>query len=298
MTGIFLLILAGIVFLPWDVPAPDDADLQVKCRIVPTAEDAFPWFEQALTKTSLDVMDAKGVKRRYDEALNWDKDPAEIADADFLARVLNANAEVFPLMEKGIASQSMRPIDSNACSSLTPLAKLLLLKGKSEQAKGPMAAIGSGLQLLDLGRKQMGNPANFSLYLGLCSGEDGLDFLWRAAQDPAIPDKVLESLAAALASWNWNELAEYYRINVRMDYQDFINTLHGPKGKRETVLSFVYVDCYPVDSLEFFLFPPYCFKPNLTTRRFAEAHRRLINRAGLPYAEFIKGATPIPFDPA
>jgi hypothetical protein len=284
--GIFclaiFLILSGVVFIPWDAKAPEDADLKLKPPAIAAEENAFAWFEKAAARfEKIPKINGKdGQERNWDyELLSGIGSSLENWDADYASDVLAAYAVVFPDLEKGLACRqylSPDPEFSEPCRlwmKYSPLTGLLFLKSKQAQLSGnPQEAVKPALQALHFGKLMMdGSDSLIEWQEGLAREEDSLNRLEELAADDKTPVPALREMLDRLNAWNPDGIADGYRRAMRGQYR-----------MSASGVDFFWKGLDYYDGFHGCRWIPYVFKPNMTKRALAACCRHQIGNAALP----------------
>jgi hypothetical protein len=287
------LILLGVVFIPWDVKAPDDADLELPTPSLALADNGFVWLEKA----GLGLVDNFPSRPSGDGLDRWDGDliseiesPHGKWDPIFAAEVLAANAAVFLDIEKGLACRQFTiPRSISAKDRLVYLQKhkklgsLLRLKSKRAQLAGdPAGAAQAALQAFRLGQVITDNSHNLIEWLvGTLAERLALSPLQDLATDAKTPETVLVKILAPLDERRLEAIDAGYQNAVRGEYalrrqliQDF------QAGK--------YRNWY-AGWMQAGRFVPYMLKPNMTARDLAACCRHYMKNASLPRSRMMPG---------
>ena len=291
MSGLVLfLVLCGVVLFPWDIKPVEAPDLELKIPEIDPADNAFTWFEKAARVQGASIpgqtQQRTGLFCGIVRSDKWDSASA--------AKVLVANAAVFPDLEKGLACQQcilpqsdsveMRLAGLQKCKSL---AELLRLKSTQALQAGDYAgSAAAAFQAFRLGELVAGGS---SVLMEWVAGMElqclAVECLKNLAADARTPDPVLEEIKASLGKWNPDKVVEGYKNAIRGEYTygdrkpfrgeyTFIGSLmarvhrqksHGWKSALAGI--------------------PYYFKPNMMRRKMIEIYRSQIQVAGLPRSQ-------------
>ncbi len=281
-----LLVLLGVVGIPWDVAAPQDADLRFSPpKLVPT-ENAFTYFEAAGRKQIRYFAYPNEKPIRWTEAkLDFPMGSSyEQWDPVFADIVLAANAEILKEVEAGLACEHYASPPIKDFTTRLPwlsdyelLVELLSLKSKRTQLSGdPAAAALAATQGWRLGQL-VTNEANCHMewLIGIVCQQIALARLEELAADAATPVPVLRELLASLDGWDRQGPVRGYRQAMQGEYQYERNlTAQLVCGELELV-----VVPQPFGRI------PYALKNNMTATLMAEFFRNLIENADRPYAQ-------------
>lgn len=288
--GVFCLLvfffLLGVVFLPWDAQAPQDADLRFSPLPLAPVENAFTYFEAAGRKQMSYFSYPNEKPIRWTEAkLDYCIGSSyEQWDPVFADTVLAANAAIFKEVEAGLACEhyASPPIkDFNTplpwLSDYKELVALLSLKSKRAQLSGdPAAAVLAATQGWRLGQL-VTNEANCHLewLIGIACQQIALVRLEELAADAATPAPVLRELLASLVGWDRQGPVRGYRQAMQGEYQ----------YKRNLTAQLLCGELELVDVPQPFGRIPYALKNNMTATLMAAFFRNLIENADRPYAQ-------------
>jgi hypothetical protein len=290
--SLILITLLGVVFIPWDVSEPKDADLEVKPTPVPAAENAFTYFMAA---DKLPVTTVTPAGQRW-VLINQLSQPigeyAEVWDPKQAETVLADHAAVFAELEKGLACRgyaSPEALIAAHCQqrqSLFRLCQLFSLKSKQSHLAGDytgaLQAIDQGLQV---GRLVTAN-ARFSAewHTGITCQSFVMGRLEELAADVRTPEPILLEIQKRLGQDDLQCLDDSLRKSLHGEFRQIQNLLEdviwnenslGPGARSKWELWLVRI--------------PYIYKPNMTKWLIADHCRYFIANAGQPYAKFKRG---------
>jgi hypothetical protein len=283
--GIFclisFLILFGIVFIPWDIKSIDDTDLQVQIPAIAPEENAFPWFEKA--GKSLVFLGAHGDLSYLTVGIGTEYEKWDPVSAD---KMLEANAVIFPDLEKGLACQRIACIGDKPGFHAdfyyhTALAKLLCLKSKQLQLSGnPTVAVKPALQMFRLGQMvSAGSCGKSDWHNGFNGQRLAFSRLENLVADARIQEPELQEILNGLNQWNSEAIDEGCRNFLRGEFIRLVRRLEEMKAAGE---SWGHSPSFVVR------FVPYVFKLNMTNRDLATVYRHYIKSVDLPYTEIPK----------
>jgi hypothetical protein len=292
--GIFglvsFLILLAVVFIPWDVPAPDDADLRFTPPTIAADKNAFTYFEAAGKLSVTKFPSPTDPNRDWTELLNSLGSKSEKWDPAFADEVLKANESVFPELDKGLACERYASPQCKDFSTLGPwvqrpkrLVWLLALKSKRAQLSGDyVAAAKSATQAWRLGQL-VTDDAGILIEWVMGTDCQGIGFVCmnEIIADARTPEPVLQDLQVQLDRWNSQGIEHGYRQTMQEEYRIEVFTLsdcrrRGNAGKL-------------IDSDDKILNCwgriPYCLKPNMAARIMVPFYRNAIGNADRIYAK-------------
>ncbi len=262
---VLLLILLGIVFIPWDCRPVNAPDLQVQEPVVAPGENAFPWFEKAAELVTESPLD-------------------------------EANAAVFPLIEKGLACPRYVPPQAESFEQqpwekkLPRLADLLCQKSGHMQLVGdPAGAVKPVLQALQLGQLVAGGSNTLSVwFVGVQQQELAFERLEELVADVRTSDSSLAEIQTCLDLWTPAGLVAGYQNAMRGEYTrtrvDQMESRNFYSGK--IIVQKILFLQSPWNAI------PYLFKPNMTCRDLAAYYRCEIKNIGLPYPKISRAGYP------
>jgi hypothetical protein len=281
-----LLIVLGVVFIPWDAATPKATDLEITTPSVPARENAFTYFEAAGKMQAGKFSAADGSQRIWLDLLYEKKPDGTLGwDPVFADEVIKANAATFAELEKGLACQHYQapPFDHQNgihwLQSQKCLAQLLSLKSKRAHLAGDYAETGkAGLQGLQLGQ-QATNESNILIgwLVGVALQQIALVRLEILVADPKTPEPVLREILATLTQQTPSMFANGFKNAILGDY----------RWTKKTMLQDIQKDWFkkyhPIASR--FIWIPYAYKSNMTLSLFADDDRLVIANADRPYAK-------------
>jgi hypothetical protein len=289
-----LLILLGVVFIPWDMPMPKVPDLEPDPTppAMPAAENAFTYFEAA-GKMQVQKFTAVDGGQRIWLDLLYERKPDGTPGWDpvFADEVLTANAATFAELEKGLACPTYQQPACTKNSSIywlqfyKNLTILMNLKAKRAQLSGNYAeAVTTDLQGLRFGLLTARNSNTLIEWLmGIALQHISLAQLEIFAADSKMPEPVLRDMLNALNQLNPQDTVDGFREAMRGSYhlarQDDLKAeiRHWQKNgfsmfsEAPAVYRFVGI--------------PYACKPNMTLAMTADSYRAVIANADRPYAK-------------
>jgi hypothetical protein len=290
MTGIFLLILAGIIFLPWDVPAPNLADLTpAQGSIIPEEENAVFWFQRADALMAKKVVLASGKTiDRYQSCNSLDdqsrpmrdKNGHWVYDQTLMAESVKLYAEAFPFIDKGLACRQ----SSGTFPFSNALTRLLVIRSRLQMETGQHErAVDSTVQALQCGKWIMMHADQIFViqYHGYGGGffaplNISLNRALQLVKEMELSNEQLLRLDTELAALNDSTLTGILRDRLPYEFQAFQKTcrtrnwiyIHGG-------FNWGFPDWIPA----------YGYKQNLTTRKTATIYRDMMSRLGQPWLE-------------
>jgi hypothetical protein len=286
--GVFCLVvflfMSGVVFIPWDVTPPDNADLQVKIPVIAPDENAFTWFGKATSVSAFtDPLD--GNQRDWHKLTSDEWKGPMIWDPDLAAEVLKANTMVFPLLEKGLACQHYVSPPMESISMRLPWLRkervgveLLLLKSKQAQVAGDYAeSTQRAIQAFGMGKMIAYDCNNVIEWLvGWACQIMVLARFEELIADAQIPVPALQEIQACLEQRDHGKMLDGYKNAMRGDYAAMVQTLKELKTSKG--------DANLCEEKERTMICccPYLFKLNATSREFAVFFRHQIKNADLP----------------
>jgi hypothetical protein len=291
--GVFCLVVflffVGVVFIPWDINAPDDADLQAKPRELAPAANAFASFESAMAIRNFPAGELVVLKMIL--PIGYSKETWDPALAD---TVLAANAATFQEIEAGLAcphyvappfDETLDPFSDPWPESYRPLFYLLHLKSKRAQLAGdPATAVQVAFQELRFGQLVINDASGPTAW---ASGVDfqitALNRLNEIMADVKTPESVRRECLAQLNRWDPQALVSSYRQAMRQEYQQEVMKINGLRfGSGTSPLWYVVrVDSWLCGLARI----PYCLKPNMMARMRIPFYRNLIENADRHYAD-------------
>ena len=291
MSGLVLfLVLCGVVLFPWDIKPVEAPDLELKIPEIDPADNAFTWFEKAARVQGASIpgqtQQRMGLFCGIVRSDKW--------DSASVAKVLAANAAVFPDLEKGLACQQcilsqsdsveMRLAGLRKCKSL---AELLCLKSTQALQTGDYAGSAeAAFQAFRLGELVAGGS---SVLMEWMAGMElqclAVMCLENLAADARTPDPVLEAIKVGLGKWNPEKVVEGYKNAIRGEYT------YGDRKPFRGEYTFIGAAMAQYHRQKIhgwksaLVGNPYIFKPNMMKREMIERYRSLIKAAGLPRSQ-------------
>jgi hypothetical protein len=295
------LVLGYMVFWPWDKPPPEDADLRQLQLPPPCApeDNAWPLLEKA-NKQLVDVVtiaippskrvagkkDTKRISWYYGgglESTYYNPYAAtRIWKADIVQEILKVNSTSLALLDEaagkpGISYAAMKY--PSARMDWTNLFFLLDLAAINEQLAGRHEeAAKLLLQQHRLGRLYFKNQDPDSYFEALSWMHNAQNRIAHLLQEPGLSAPVLARLAEGMPPLDQEQKSLGFKNLVRRDYGRLTMILQDSSrskdwiGIRQTV---------PL--------PSWCFKPNLSHSRLADATRIVLAKSGRPYVKFAAG---------
>jgi hypothetical protein len=290
--GVFCLVvflfLLGVLFIPWDVQAPDDSDLHYTPPTLDADKNAFTYFEvagklQVVRFSREATADWEWNNLASPIGSSWEKWDPVLAD-----EVLAVNEATFKEIEAGLACERYA---SPQCQDFTmprpgfqkykELVVLQALKSKRAQLAGdPVAAAHVASQAWRLGQL-VTDDANYLIewLVGIACQSIALSRMNEIIADVKTPEPVLRDLLAQLDRWNPQGIERGYKQAMQEEYRFTKVTVemlqHGKAGK---ILGSkdpaVYSYCVP-----------YCLKTNMMARMTVPFYRNLIENIDRVYAK-------------
>jgi hypothetical protein len=284
--SLILITLLGVVFIPWDVPRPEAPDLELKQSPVPTAENAFTYFEAAGKLQVQKFTAPDGNQRIWSDLLYNYSTGKPSWDPAFADEVILANAAAFTELEKGIACQCYQaPFlsdDKNSLRWLQPQrlsAQLLNLKSKRNHLAGDyVGAVKTGLQGLRLGQMATDNSNSLLGWLiGIACEHIALARLEELAADAKTPESVLREILAVLDQKPSSAFVNGFKNAFKGEHQQSSNSMQRDVQRN------LCKDYYPIASR--YIWIPYAYKPNMSISLLTDYDRILIANADRPYVK-------------
>jgi hypothetical protein len=288
--GVFCLVVFlfffGVVFIPWDVKAPNDADLQYTPLTLEPGKNAFTYLEAA---GKMQVIEFSATATR--PCQDWIKLPSRIGSPSeewnpaFADEVLAANVAVFPEVEKGLACEHYaHPVGYDWSARLPwlrqhrDLVSLLLLKSKRVQLTGDSIAAAHAVSQAWLLSEKVANNASYLIVwqVGINCQHDALERFDEIISDVKTPESVLRNCLVQLTCWDPQRLSGGYKQAMQVEYQMVITAINHPCVRHDYLRNAEREPRYLV-------MVPYCFKPKMTAGLFAPYYRHLIGNADRTY---------------
>jgi hypothetical protein len=288
--GVFCLVvflfLFGVVFIPWDVQAPNDADLQFKPLTLEAGKNAFTGIEAAGSMCVTKFPKAGEPDRDWTNLTDLIGSKSEEWDTAFADEVLAANESAFKELEAGLACERYASPQFKDLKMSLPwlqkdksLTQLLCLRSKRAQLAGdPVAAAKAATQAWRLGQL-VNDDANclIELLVGVACQSIALSRMNEIIVDVKTPEPVLLDLLAQLDRWNPQGVERGYKQALQEEYRfagliiDYVRRGYGLNLFSDSDLS---------DHLGRI---PYCLKPNMTRRMMVPLFRDMIAHADQAY---------------
>jgi hypothetical protein len=291
--GVFCLVvflfLFGVVFIPWDVQAPNDADLQFKPLTLEAGKNAFTYLEAAGSMCVTKFPKAGEPDRDWTNLSDLIGSKSEEWDPAFADEVLAANESAFKELEAGLACEryaspqfkDVTIIHLSGLQKYKQLTQLLCLKSKRAQVSGDYAAAASSAtQAFRLGQL-VTDDANLLIewLVGIAYESIALARMNEIIADVKTSEPVLRDLLAQLDRWNPKGIERGYRQAMQEEYR-FGKVTHEMLRHGNAAKIFD-----PNDPFRYWCRVPYCFKLNMTTRMMVPFYRNLIENADRVYAK-------------
>jgi hypothetical protein len=292
--GVFCLVcflaLLGVVFIPWDVPAPDDSDLWFTPPKLDADKNAFTYFEAASNLQVNKFLAATGEDRDWSGLRKPIGNSSEEWDSVFADEVLAANEPMFLELEKGLACEHyVAPRDEDFTTYQPSLAKyktlvvLLALKSKRAQLGGdPVKAAQAACQGWRFGQLVTDNAnSRIEWLVGIACQGIALARMNDIIADVKTPGPILRDLLAQQDRWIPLGVERGYKQAMQEDYRIQLTVIDQLPSRPDY---YKYLD-YGDSSLSCWARIPYFFKPNMTKRMIAPFYRRMITHSGRLYAK-------------
>ena len=287
---ISFLILFGIVFIPWDVQAPDDADLQFTPPKVDADKNAFTYLEAAGNLQVTEFPLTTEPNRDWTNLLNPIGNKSEEWNPAFADQVLKANESAFKELEVGLvcdryASPQYKDFKTfqKWLQKHKQLTELLCLKSKRAQLAGdPVAAAQAATLAWRLGQLVTNDANSLMEWLaGTACERIGLARMNEIVSDVRTPEPVLRDLLAQLERWNSKGIERGYTQAMQEDYQLQLTVVEQLPSTPDYYKYLEYGD----PNLAYWARIPYFFKLNMTKRILVPFYRNLIANADRVYAK-------------
>jgi tetratricopeptide (TPR) repeat protein len=283
--GVFCLVsfqvFLGVIFVPWDVKAPNAPELKLKRLNLPPAQNAFTYFESASKKVVVDLPAYRETNRKWEDLTKRFGNPEEHWDPVFAEAMLAANREALAELEKGVACEHYEsPLVEDYrfpfvwLKKYKQLAQTLSIKSKQAQLAGDYAqAVQAAIQARKLGQRVTGNPDSVIEWLvGVACDLIALGRLEEIAADASTPESVLRELQAQLDQWDPQLASEGYAQSQRAEYHIAMNMIQMLRNDPERYMKLIETGEAngAMDRVVVFATTKtsYCLKTNMTDRLF------------------------------
>jgi hypothetical protein len=290
------IIFLGIIFIPWDVKAPNAPELEWKRLNLASEANAFTAFAAAQKSLTDKFPDATMANRDWMTMATGNA--KEQWDPVFADTVLAANAETLRTIEKGLACDLYESPPMPDLSTSMPwlqkykrLALLLSLKSKRAQLAGDHAeAARVACQGWEFGRSILRNPNSMIEWLvGLACERIALDRMENIVADGKTTEPVLRDLLTRLDRWDPQEAGDGHAQTMRAEYRFGLNTfkaIHDHPNSLRAISSGEKPDLGEKIILFIVSNTSYFLKPNMMDREMTQFYVPIIRlRSGI-YAEF------------
>jgi hypothetical protein len=283
--GVFCLVvflfLLGVLFIPWDVQAPDDSDLHYTPPTLDAGKNAFTGIEAAGKLCVTRFTSPTDPNRDWTKLLYGIGSKSEEWDPAFADEVLATNATAFAELEKGLACERYASPPVKDFSTLLPwlqkykqLAQLLYLKSKRMQLAGdPVAAAQVALQGLRFGQL-ITDDANYLIewLVGIACQNIAMARINEIIADAKTPELALRDLLAQLDRWDPKGIERGYKQAMQEEYRVTKTTLEMlQQGRLGEILG---SEAPPSLSRI-----PYVLKPNMSRQMMVPFFRNQIENA-------------------
>jgi hypothetical protein len=282
------LVLLGVLFIPWDVQAPDDSDLHYTPPTLDAGKNAFTGLEAAGVACVTRFPKAGEPERLWTDLIMAIGSKSEKWDPAFADEVLKANEASFIELEKGLACERYASPMCQDFNTLLPWlqrhkrsTQLLCLKSKRAQLVGdPVAAAKSATQAWRLGRLVTDDANGLVEWLvGIACQSIGLARMNEVISDAKTPEQVLRDLLAQLDGWHPQGIIRGCKQAMQEEYRGSRKIVdecrRGNAGK--FIDSNKFLDCWGRI--------PYSIKPNMMARLMVPLYRNTIENADRIYAK-------------